>query len=237
MGRWLKELKARNIQDTHPQGSAKGDRSSSVTFGTSLPGDTENNQRASVTFGTPLSESREKIQGVFKTLRQAMQQAADWSGLEAVLAEVQTAFQAGKLSQEQAEALGRIALQEARTLPEAAGDAPGLRLSELFAAGPVRRVWSGVLGEEVLFLADDAEEPEEHGLTVYRESEMRRLVGMDPEQLKAVHLTKAMLDGEVIDAYEEGTAIMEPNGGLSRLEAKEKAEDIVCTTQSKKRGK
>lgn len=159
----------------------------------------------------------------FECRKKALEQADDWQAIEAVLEDVQAAFMAGTLSQEEAESLGQIAMQVARTRPETATDESSPRLSDLFRDSPVRRVWSAVLDGEVLCLADGAEEPADNTLVVYRQSELQHLVGMAPEQLKAVHLTKTMLDGDVIDAYEERSAIMEHDGGLPRDEAERQA--------------
>ena len=71
------------------------------------------------------------------------------------------------------------------------------RLSELLAGQPVVRVRSQVLGETVVWAADDARIPLETEEVVYRESELRRLVGHDPAMIRAIHRAKQGLDGEV----------------------------------------
>lgn len=85
---------------------------------------------------------------------------------------------------------------EAGCLPEEAGK---LRLSDLFRRGPVHQVRSRVLGEDVLFAADNAEIPPDNALVVYRESELRQVVGRSPEEMRKIHLVKKMIDGEIID--------------------------------------
>ena len=77
-------------------------------------------------------------------LRQAILQARDWRDLEQILTQVQTAYDAGQLTQEEAEILAVVAAQEAGTLPEEADE---LRLSDSFREVPVRWVQSRVLGE------------------------------------------------------------------------------------------
>jgi hypothetical protein len=74
-------------------------------------------------------------------------------------------------------------------------DAYNLRMSDLFREGPIRRVKSRVLNEDVLFVADGAEVPANNELVVYLESELRLVIGMSPELLRAVHLTKKVFDG------------------------------------------
>jgi hypothetical protein len=44
-----------------------------------------------------------------------------------------------------------------------------------------------------------AQVPPGNSLAVYRESELRLLPGKTPEQVKAIHLAKQTLDGEVVD--------------------------------------
>jgi len=70
------------------------------------------------------------------------------------------------------------------------------RLSDLFREVPVHRVRSRVLGEDVLWAADDAEVPDTD-LVVYRASELAALDGLDPDALRKIHDVKKELDGEV----------------------------------------
>jgi len=83
---------------------------------------------------------------------------------------------------------------EARTRPETADE---LRLSDLFQEQPVRRARSRVLNEDLLFVADAAEIPPDNTLIVYRESELRQMVGKPLEQVRAIHQVKQELDGEI----------------------------------------
>ena len=71
-------------------------------------------------------------------------------------------------------------------------------LSEFLSERQVARVHSKVLDEDVLFAADDAEIPLDNDLAVYREAELRKLVGTTPDRLRHIHEIKKMIDG-VID--------------------------------------
>ena len=54
-----------------------------------------------------------------------------------------------------------------------------------------------MFGEDVLFAADDAEIPLGNDLMVYREAELRELVGKTPEQLRKIHEVKKKIDGDI----------------------------------------
>ena len=54
-------------------------------------------------------------------LERAIRHAIDWQDLEAALVQVQRCFEAGQLSQDEAECLAILVVQEARCLPEVAG--------------------------------------------------------------------------------------------------------------------
>ena len=64
--------------------------------------------------------------------------------------------------------------------------------------GKTARVHSRVLCEDVLFAADVAEIPLDNHLVVYREAELRELVGKTPEQLRKIHEVKKGIDGEIL---------------------------------------
>ena len=65
-----------------------------------------------------------------------------------------------------------------------------MRLSEFAGSGLVREVRSRVLDEHVLFVADTAVLPQNNRLVVYRAGELTELVGLPPEQLRAIHAVK-----------------------------------------------
>ena len=122
-------------------------------------------------------------------------QARDWRDLEAALDDAQRCYEAGEIDADAVEAVAHCARERARHLPENADD---LALSDLFRKEPMRRVYSRVLGEEVLFAADTALVPDDITLAVYRESELRALVGVPPERLRQIHQAKVGLDAEVL---------------------------------------
>lgn len=142
-------------------------------------------------------------------LEQAIRQARDWQGLYAVLQRVDAVYQAGQIDQDHSERLAAMAAREAQCLP---GEVDDVRLSDLLRENPVRRVRSQLLGEDVLFAADEAEIPHDAGLVVYRESELRLLAGRPRAEVRAIHAAKRSLDGEVVEAPLETTAgpIVEP---------------------------
>lgn len=127
-------------------------------------------------------------------LHQRIQQATTWTDLEAVLNDAQQQYEAGELTVDQVEELAQIAQQEALTLPEGADQ---LRLSDLFSETPIRQVYSKVLDEVVLFVADGVDVPADLEGVVYRASELRRMPGRSPEQVRAIHTTKKTFDGQL----------------------------------------
>lgn len=129
-------------------------------------------------------------------LRQRIGQATTFNDLDAVLEDVQRRFEAGELTVDQVEALATLAAQEAQAMPENADE---LRLSQLFDETPIRRVHSKVLDEAVLFATDGAEIPPDNDLVVYRQAELRQLVGCSPERLRTIHASKQILDGELVE--------------------------------------
>ena len=70
-------------------------------------------------------------------------------------------------------------------------------LSEFLSERQFARVHSKVLSEDVLFAADDAEIPLDNDLAVYREAELRTLVGTTPDRLRVIHGIKKMIDGAI----------------------------------------
>ena len=132
-------------------------------------------------------------------LSRAIKHARNWDDLEAVLDRAQAAFECGDLDQNAAENLAVGAAARAQDLPEQAGNEPGeLRLSDLFRAQPVTRVYSKVLGEYVLFVADGADIPPGDPCVTYRQAELNYLVGLPPEALRAIHGAKQIFDAEVV---------------------------------------
>ncbi len=129
-------------------------------------------------------------------LRVQARAAGTWDELDGVLKEAQAAYTAGHVTCEEVESLARYAMDRSRQIPD---DGDGERLSELLARQPVVRVRSRLLGEVVVWLADNAEVPEDTPPIVYRAAELRKLVGASPEKLRAVHQMKKNFDGEVVE--------------------------------------
>jgi hypothetical protein len=113
-----------------------------------------------------------------------MTEATSWDDLYAVLAEVDGACVNGVISHDDVAALDGFAADRSHDIPQHAEDG---HLSELFARRPVLRVRSRLLGEVVVWLSNEAEAPEGTDEVVYREAELRRLVGRDPVMIQAIH--------------------------------------------------
>ena len=97
-----------------------------------------------------------------------------------------------------------------------------MRLSEFAGSGLVREVRSRVLDEHVLFAADNAVLPQNNRLVVYRARELIELVGLPPEQLRAIHAVKKSLDGELLSyAEDEGDARIPARALYERAEPQE----------------
>jgi hypothetical protein len=132
--------------------------------------------------------------------------AKTWDELWSILADAQQLFVEGLLPGKQVDELSRRCQDRARELsPSAQEKQPDKplplqkqRLSDLFRGAPLHRVYSRVLGEEVLWARDDAEIPKGNTLVVYRQSELPRMVGKTPDQVRAIHLAKKALDGELM---------------------------------------
>ena len=142
--------------------------------------------------------------GAVFRFHQALLGASTWQDLSVVLEQVQAAFEADEMDQDTAEELAQVATQEAEKRPD---DAKERRLADLFHEGQICRVYSRILGEEVLFVADGVEVPANNTLTVYRTSELQQLVGMKPEALCRIHASKVALEGEVIKNISSGLQI------------------------------
>ena len=127
-------------------------------------------------------------------LREKARTAGTWDELDGVLKEAQAAYTAGHVTCEEVESLARYAMDRSRQIPD---DGDGERLSELLARQPVVRVRSRLLGEVVVWLADAAEISEGTSEVVYREAELRRMVGRSSAEVRAIHEVKRTFDGEV----------------------------------------
>jgi len=138
------------------------------------------------------------------SLEPALQVAESWLELDAMLEEAQRQYEAGDVPQEDVERLAVLAHYRSHRLP---GPDEEERLSHRLHKTPICRMRSGLLGEDVLLAADDAEIPPDNTLAVYREAELRWVVGRSPEQLKRIHAVKSMLDGDVVNPRRVESAI------------------------------
>ncbi|MDA0337103.1 MAG: hypothetical protein O2782_18225 [bacterium] len=129
-------------------------------------------------------------------LREQVRQARDWVILYAILDEAQAAYDAGEVTLEEVESLAGYAVETSLQVPE--HDEDGL-LSALLARQPIVRVRSRLLGEVVVWVSDAVEITEEVAEIVYRESELRQMVGQSPDEVRAIHALKRALDGELIE--------------------------------------
>ena len=145
--------------------------------------------------GLPAEEEPLAASTRIAELREKARTAGTWDELDGVLKEAQAAYTAGHVTCEEVESLAGYAMDRSRQIPD---DGDGERLSELLARQPVVRVRSRLLGEVVVWVADSIEVAEEITEVVHRESELRRLTGRSPAEVRAVHEVKRALDGELM---------------------------------------
>ena len=83
-----------------------------------------------------------------------------------------------------------------------------MRMSEFAISGLVQEVKSGVLmGEHILWVADNAEVPADNTLVIYRAHELTQLVGLTADEIRRIHAVKKELDGELVVLDDEGDRI------------------------------
>ena len=116
--------------------------------------------------------------------------------LDSTIEAVDSAFVQGEITQEEAEALAQAATEKSRQIPASIEEMP---LAEFASSGLVKKVKSKVLGETVIWAADNAQVPPETDQVIYRASELKELVGVPPEQLRKIHLLKKTRDWEVVN--------------------------------------
>ena len=138
---------------------------------------------------TPKSQTTHKLGAT-------IQQAREWKDLEKVLSQVQILFKDGQITQEEAEALAQAATEKSRQIPASIEEMP---LEDFASSGLVKKVKSKVLGETVIWAADNAQAPPETDQVIYRASELKELAGMSPEQLRKIHMLKKTRDWEVVN--------------------------------------
>jgi hypothetical protein len=132
-------------------------------------------------------------------LRQKVQRARDWDDLEALLDDIQGAYDAGEITSEELKSLVGYVADRSRQVPERMGQAPqDQSLTALLAERTVVRVRSRLLGEVVVWVADKATVEPDTEEVIYREAELRKLVGRSPAEMRAIHAVKRAVDGEVV---------------------------------------
>ena len=116
------------------------------------------------------------------------------------VAESQTALLWQRDKMLQASEPGSTFRDQDRSSPN--GDAvPSFTLDEFARSGLIRMVDSKVLGERVLWAADNASMPgqdHEQDHVVYRAAELKELRGVSPEKLRAIHELKRTGDWELL---------------------------------------
>jgi len=75
-----------------------------------------------------------------------------------------------------------------------------LPLDQFATAGLALRVYSEVLGEDVIFASDNAEICEHPDLPVYRADELRQLLKLRSPDLQALHASKKSCDKAIVAA-------------------------------------
>lgn len=158
---------------------------------------------------TPVRDGASPIRAA--ELREQAQGAGDWEALYAVLDTAQAAYDAGEVTQEEAESLAGYVADRSRHVPEDAGTDT---LGELLQSQTVVRVRSRLLGETVVWLADGAEVPKDTAEVAYCEQELHQLEGQAPAMVRAVHATKRALDGRLLFHPEAGQedGVTQPGG-------------------------
>lgn len=72
-----------------------------------------------------------------------------------------------------------------------------LTLAQFAGSGRTEQVYSDVLGEEVLFAADNAHVPDTETRIVYQSRELALLLDATPEGLRLTHEVKKWFGGEI----------------------------------------
>jgi hypothetical protein len=132
----------------------------------------------------------------FPILLYAVRRAVFAKDLTGLINQSDAAFAAAKMTAAEHESLIALAADRARQIPFSVEDMP---LPEFAESGLVCEVHSHVLGEDVLFVADNTQIPPDNSLVVYRAAERQKLIGASPEMLKAVNEVKRQFDGEVVE--------------------------------------
>ena len=168
-------------------------------------------ERLSPALGAAIREHRdtlvselEPVSAGVRGLQEAVEDARAGTDREEAMEDVDAAYQRGEITQEEVEELAQMAWDRSRQIPATVKEMP---LVDFASSGLVRKVESKALGETVVWAADNAEVDPECDLTVYRAAELRLMADRSPEQMRAIHLAKGALDGELIDPPPQETII------------------------------
>ena len=129
-----------------------------------------------------------------------IEQAESWDDLSTFCKEIVEAYRQGQLGFDEVETLTVQIAEKAHELPETV---PQQSLRALLLEKPIRRVRSAALGEDTLWAADNAGFQKTNTLVVYRERELKEIVGRSAEKLRALHRCKCVLDMELVAPGEE----------------------------------
>ena len=135
------------------------------------------------------------VSAALRPLQEAVDNALVGTDLDPVMEATDLAFLRGDITQEEAEALAQAAIEKSRQIPASIEE---MSLADFATSGLVRKVRSKVLGETVLYAADNAQVDPGIDLVVYRASELKELDGMPVEQLRRIHILKKTREWEVV---------------------------------------
>ena len=136
------------------------------------------------------------VSAALKALQSKIDNAMVGKDLDSAIEAVDSAFVQGKITQEEAEALAQAATEKSRQIPASVEEMP---LEDFASTGLVKEVKSKLLGETVIWAADNAQVPPETDQVIYRASELKELAGISPEQLRKIHMLKKTRDWEVVN--------------------------------------
>lgn len=130
--------------------------------------------------------------------------ADSWMALEEIVLSLGLQHQAGMIDGEALEQHMATLKERAKEVPPAI---PSMLLSELQRCGEIAYVQSKVLGETVQFAANNCAMTDvDPKSIVYTATELAKLNGVTPEQLRSIHKVKKELDGEVVGSKQETKA-------------------------------
>ena len=136
------------------------------------------------------------VSAALRALQSEIDKAMVGKDLDSTIEAVNSAFVQGKITQEEAEALAQAATEKSRQIPASVEE---MSLEDFASSGLVKKVKSKLLGETVIWAADNAQVPPETDQVIYRASELKELVGVPPEQLRKIHMLKKTRDWEVVN--------------------------------------